>query len=68
MSSVAAYGYHAGNPVPLTEDVQARGSPEHYYSAHKAASEALLAEVTAGSGMNVYVLRPCSSSARTLCR
>ncbi len=59
MSSVAAYGYHAGNPVPLTEDVQARGSPEHYYSAHKAASEALLAEVTAGSGMNVYVLRPC---------
>lgn len=51
MSSVAAYGYYADNPVPLTEDVPARGSPEHYYSAHKAASEALLAEATAGSGL-----------------
>jgi nucleoside-diphosphate-sugar epimerase len=45
-SSVAAYGYHADNPVPLTEDVAARGSAEHYYSAHKAACEALLAEIT----------------------
>jgi UDP-glucose 4-epimerase len=26
-SSLAAYGYHADNPVPLTEDVPARGSP-----------------------------------------
>ena len=59
MSSVAAYGYHADNPVPLTEDVAARGSPEHYYSAHKAACEALLAELTLGSGLDVYVLRPC---------
>jgi len=59
MSSVAAYGYHADNPLPLTEDVPARGSPEHYYSAHKAACEALLATATAGSGMGVYVLRPC---------
>jgi nucleoside-diphosphate-sugar epimerase len=59
MSSVAAYGYHADNPVPLTEDVPARGSPEHYYSAHKAACEAMLAELTPGSGLDVYVLRPC---------
>jgi UDP-glucose 4-epimerase len=59
MSSVAAYGYHGDNPVPLTEDVPPRGSPEHYYSAHKAACEALLTKVTAGSGMDVYVLRPC---------
>jgi nucleoside-diphosphate-sugar epimerase len=58
-SSVAAYGYYAGNPVPLTEDVPARGSPEHYYSAHKAACEELLAEAAAGSGMQAYVLRPC---------
>ena len=36
-SSVAAYGYHADNPVPLTEDVPPRGSPEHYYSEQKAA-------------------------------
>jgi UDP-glucose 4-epimerase len=59
MSSVAAYGYHADNPVPLTEEVAARGSPEHYYSAQKAACEALLADLTAGSGLDVYVLRPC---------
>jgi UDP-glucose 4-epimerase len=59
MSSVAAYGYRPDNPVPLTEDVEARGSPEHYYSAHKAECEALLAELTAGTGMEAYVLRPC---------
>jgi len=59
MSSVAAYGYHADNPVPLREDVAARGSPEHHYSANQATCESLLAELTAGSGLEVYVLRPC---------
>jgi UDP-glucose 4-epimerase len=29
-SSVAAYGFHSDNPQPLTEDVPARGSDEHY--------------------------------------
>jgi UDP-glucose 4-epimerase len=58
-SSLAAYGYHADNPVPLTEDVPARGSPEHYYSAQKAACEALLRQTTAGADLEVYVLRPC---------
>ena len=58
-SSVAAYGYHADNPVPLTEDVPTRGSSEHYYSRQKAESEAVLREVTDGSGLDVYVLRPC---------
>ena len=58
-SSLAAYGYHADNPVPLTEDVPARGSREHYYSRQKAESEALLREVTDGSELEVYVLRPC---------
>src|SRR4029079_6261209 len=38
-SSVAAYGYHPDNPVPLTEDVSTRGSPEHFYSDQKAALE-----------------------------
>ena len=38
-SSVAAYGYHSDNPVPITEDVPPRGSPEHYYSEQKAACE-----------------------------
>jgi UDP-glucose 4-epimerase len=58
-SSVAAYGYHADNPVPLTEDVPPRGSPEHYYSEEKAACEAALDEITAGSPLEVFVLRPC---------
>lgn len=58
-SSVAAYGYHSDNPTPLTEDVPARGSAEHYYSAQNAASEALLAEITEGSPLEVFVLRPC---------
>ncbi len=57
-SSVAAYGYHSDNPVPITEDVPTRGSSEHYYSAQKAACEAALAEITAGSPLEVYVLRP----------
>jgi UDP-glucose 4-epimerase len=58
-SSVAAYGYYADNPVPLTEDVPTRGSPEHYYSEQKAECEAVLREVTGGSALEVYVLRPC---------
>ncbi len=58
-SSVAAYGYHPDNPQPLTEDVPPRGSVEHYYSAQKAECEQVLAEVTDGSDLEVYVLRPC---------
>lgn len=58
-SSVAAYGYHADNPSPLTEDVPPRGSPEHYYSEQKAACEAALAEITEGSALEVFILRPC---------
>src|SRR5207237_623899 len=55
----AAYGYHSDNPVPITEDVPPRGSPEHYYSQQKAACEAALSEVAGGSSLEVYVLRPC---------
>jgi UDP-glucose 4-epimerase len=58
-SSVAAYGYHSDNPVPLTEDVPRRGSPEHYYSEQKAACEAELAKVTKASSLEVFTLRPC---------
>ncbi|MGE2729535.1 NAD-dependent epimerase/dehydratase family protein [Mycolicibacterium vaccae] len=58
-SSVAAYGYHSDNPVPITEDVPPRGSPEHYYSEQKAACEAALTDITAGSPLEVFVLRPC---------
>ncbi|MEZ5144403.1 MAG: SDR family oxidoreductase [Acidimicrobiales bacterium] len=42
-SSGAAYGYHADNPVPLTEDDALRGNPEFAYSDHKRQVEELLA-------------------------
>ena len=58
-SSVAAYGFHAEKPQPLTEDVPARGTAGHYYSAQKAEVEAMLAEVLDGTSTDAYVLRPC---------
>ncbi len=58
-SSVAAYGFHADNPQPLTEEVPARGSDSHYYSAQKAELEETLAWALAGSTVDAYVLRPC---------
>lgn len=42
-SSGAAYGYHADNPVPLSEDDPLRGNPEFAYSDHKRQVEELLA-------------------------
>ncbi len=58
-SSVAAYGYHSENPQPLTEDVPARGSAGHYYSAQKAEVERVLRDTLAGGKTESYVLRPC---------
>jgi UDP-glucose 4-epimerase len=58
-SSVAAYGFHADNPQPLTEDVPARGTEAHYYSAQKAELEASLRWTTAAAEVDAYVLRPC---------
>src|SRR4051812_5522989 len=58
-SSVAAYGFHPDNPQPLTEDVPVRGSERFYYSAQKAELEGALEDETVGSGLEVYVLRPC---------
>jgi UDP-glucose 4-epimerase len=42
-SSGAAYGYHADNPVPLTEDCPVRGNEEFPYSHHKRLVEEMLA-------------------------
>ena len=58
-SSVAAYGFHRDNPQPLTEDIPARGTDAHYYSAQKAEVEAVLHEVLDGSRTDAYVFRPC---------
>jgi nucleoside-diphosphate-sugar epimerase len=57
-SSVAAYGFHEDNPLPLTEKVPARGTEAHPYSADKAAVEDLLSEVVEGSETDAYVFRP----------
>ena len=58
-SSVAAYGFHGENPQPLTEDVPARGTAAHYYSAQKAEVEEVLADSLHGSRTRAYVFRPC---------
>jgi UDP-glucose 4-epimerase len=58
-SSVAAYGFHSDNPRPLTEDVPARGTASHYYSAQKAEVEGMLADALYGSATADYVFRPC---------
>lgn len=42
-SSGAAYGYHADNPVPLTEDAPCRGNPAFAYADHKRQVEEMLA-------------------------
>jgi UDP-glucose 4-epimerase len=46
-SSGAAYGYHADNPVPLSESDRVRGNPEFAYSDHKRQVEEMLAEARA---------------------
>ena len=43
-SSGAAYGYHADNPVPITEEWRVRGTTAFAYSHHKALVEHLLAD------------------------
>jgi nucleoside-diphosphate-sugar epimerase len=58
-SSVAAYGFHRDNPQPLTEEIPARGSTDHYYSAQKAEVETLLRALLRGSSTEAYVFRPC---------
>jgi UDP-glucose 4-epimerase len=58
-SSVAAYGFHADNPQPLTEEIPARGTAANYYSAQKAEVEELLRDTLHGSRTKAYVFRPC---------
>ena len=57
-SSGAAYGYHADNPVPLTEDAPCRGNPEFAYADHKRQVEEMLAEARAAhASLEQVVLR-----------
>jgi nucleoside-diphosphate-sugar epimerase len=59
-SSVAAYGFHDENPDWLTEEIPARGSPEHPYSKQKAEVEQVLAATLLNRRRTIaYVFRPC---------
>ena len=58
-SSVAAYGFHEDNPLPLTEDIEPRGSEGFYYSAQKAELEGVMHEALDGTDIDTYVFRPC---------
>jgi UDP-glucose 4-epimerase len=59
-SSVAAYGFHQDNPDWLTEDIEPRGTPEHFYSAQKAEVEGVLAQaLLRRTKTSAYVFRPC---------
>jgi UDP-glucose 4-epimerase len=57
-SSVAAYGFHAERPDPLTEDTAPVGTEHFYYSAQKAELEAALAAAVDGTTTDAYVFRP----------
>jgi UDP-glucose 4-epimerase len=58
-SSVAAYGFHDDNPDWLTEDVDPRGTPEHFYSQQKAEVESVLAHTLLRTARtNAWVFRP----------
>ncbi len=58
-SSVAAYGFHPDNPVPLTEDWPTRPARRLFYAQEKAELEQLLAEeAEAHPELKLYLLRP----------
>jgi nucleoside-diphosphate-sugar epimerase len=58
-SSVAAYGFHADNPIPLTEEHPVRPAAKLFYAQEKAEIERLLAVQSAGHPeLELYLLRP----------
>ena len=58
-SSVAAYGFHPDNPVPMDESWPTRPAAHLFYAQEKAELEALLAEESAEHPeLELYLLRP----------
>jgi nucleoside-diphosphate-sugar epimerase len=58
-SSVAAYGFHPDNPVPLTEDWPTRPAARLFYAQEKAGLEELLRhEADEHPELELYLLRP----------
>ncbi|RJR25916.1 MAG: NAD-dependent epimerase/dehydratase family protein [Desulfobacteraceae bacterium] len=59
-SSVAAYGAHADNPVPLLEDSPLRPNSDWYYSRAKGAVEGFLDDLQGQNPATVIIrFRPC---------
>jgi UDP-glucose 4-epimerase len=60
-SSVVAYGLHADNPVPLTEESPLRPNYNLYYGMAKAGTESFLDDFSQKHpGMVITRLRPCT--------
>jgi nucleoside-diphosphate-sugar epimerase len=58
-SSVAAYGFHAENPIGMTEDWPVRPAARLFYAQEKAELERVLGEqAEAHPGVGLYLLRP----------
>jgi nucleoside-diphosphate-sugar epimerase len=58
-SSVAAYGFHRDNPVPMTEEWPTRPADHLFYAQEKAELEDLLAaESRRHPDLDLYLLRP----------
>ena len=64
-SSVAAYGFHASNPLPLHEDLGPAGTEDFYYSAQKAELEATLQDRSRGRPSRPTCSAPRSWAAPT---
>jgi UDP-glucose 4-epimerase len=60
-SSTVAYGIHADNPIPLTEEDPLRPNSKLYYGMHKAACEKKLHDIKAKHPhIMITILRPCA--------
>lgn len=58
-SSIAAYGFHSDNPVPMTEEWPVRPDARLFYAEQKAELEhLLLTEIARSPGPALYLLRP----------
>lgn len=58
-SSVAAYGFHSDNPVPMDEEWPVRPAAKLFYAQEKAEIERLLGEESDGHPeLELYLLRP----------
>jgi nucleoside-diphosphate-sugar epimerase len=58
-SSVAAYGFHDDNPIPMSEEHPVRPAAKLFYAQEKAEIEHLLGEESAAHpGLELYLLRP----------